>query len=212
MIEQHEEAQVRELLAPLGRIVPVSLHHQRRPRWRLVALAVVLVLTFSAAAVAIAAGVGAFSGISAAQHSRGSEDVVDSETAAMLQHSLGGVRPDTTRLVGQLPSGRRIYVATNTRNDLCIVIQQAALSCGRALSAAQPITVARFDPGSVGTDKPINYGVALDGVSAISFMAGGHQVTVPVHDNVWAYEGDAAALESATVHFADGTTLVLSRH
>ena len=34
-------------------------------------------------------------------------------------------------------------------------------------------------------------------------MAGGQEVTVPVKDNVWAYEG---AISSLTVHFGDGST------
>jgi hypothetical protein len=212
MIEHDDEAHVRELLAPLGRIEPVTLPVRTRRR-RPVALVVVLAVAFvTAAAAAIAAGVGAFDGITAAQHPRGSADVLDSKTAAALQHSLTGIRPDTARLVGQLPSGRRIYVATNTSEELCIVIEGGVFSCGASLGSTQPITIATFDTGSVGADKQISYGVALDGVMAVSFMADGQNVTVPVRNNVWAYEGASSALDSTTVHFADGTTLVLNHH
>jgi hypothetical protein len=48
--------------------------------------------------------------------------------------------------------------------------------------------------------------VAKDGVTAVSFLAGGAEQTVAVKNNVWAYEGASSALESLTVHYADGST------
>jgi hypothetical protein len=40
---------------------------------------------------------------------------------------------------------------------------------------------------------------------AVSFMAGGQEVTVPVTNNVWAYEGQPTH-GSITAHFKDGST------
>jgi hypothetical protein len=40
----------------------------------------------------------------------------------------------------------------------------------------------------------------MDGVTAVSFTAGGAETTVPVTDNHWAYEGQAD-LTSVTVHW-----------
>jgi hypothetical protein len=40
-------------------------------------------------------------------------------------------------------------------------------------------------------------------------MAGGIEQTVLVKNNVWFYEGESSALETLTVHFADGSTELL---
>jgi hypothetical protein len=47
--------------------------------------------------------------------------------------------------------------------------------------------------------------LALDNVTAVSFMAGGKRVTVPVKNNVWAFEGDNSGLNSLTAHLADAS-------
>ena len=110
---------------------------------------------------------------------------------------------DSTRLVGRLPSGRNIYVITDTRGDLCVLLPALAMTCGSGLSQSRPIT-----DESVGK---LMFGVALDGVTAISFEKHGKGVTVPVKDNVWIYEGaslpEAGAL---TAHFDSGKTVTLS--
>jgi hypothetical protein len=48
----------------------------------------------------------------------------------------------------------------------------------------------------------------MDGVTAVSFTAGGAETTLPVTDNVWAYEGQAD-LTSVTVHWENGSTQTL---
>jgi hypothetical protein len=204
-----EETRVRELLAPLSRIEPLQAptHRDERPLRRPVIAAAIAAAILAAAGVAIAAGIGAFNGISAAQHQKRAADMLDPATARFLRHGLSGIVLDSARLVSRLPSGRRIYVATNADANLCVVIEQQMASCGPNLARTHPTTMATFrrSPGS----KPISYGVALDGVTAISFKAGGKIVTVPVKDNVWAYEGNSSIMRWAKVHFDDGTTLVV---
>ena len=53
-----------------------------------------------------------------------------------------------------------------------------------------------------------SWGIALDNVTAVSFIAGGQEVTVPVKNNVWAYHGkkDLIGAVPLTVHFTDGST------
>lgn len=57
------------------------------------------------------------------------------------------------------------------------------------------------------------YGVALDDISAVSFAVDGKSVTVPVKDNVWAYEAATSATNvgDATAQFHDGRTVSLDR-
>jgi hypothetical protein len=66
----------------------------------------------------------------------------------------------------------------------------------------------------------IVFGVALDGVTSVSFQptqatAGGpsgQEITVPVSGNLWTWQTDEHvppyALQSVTAHFADGSTVV----
>jgi hypothetical protein len=52
-------------------------------------------------------------------------------------------------------------------------------TCQR-LTQADPITASSFQPNE-GT-PPISWGFAIDGVTAVSFMADGQEVTVPVNN------------------------------
>lgn len=141
-------------------------------------------------------------------------DVLDPGTAARLQQNCSGAdNPgsvyfpqchlvlDSARLVGELPSGDRLYVIADSRGDLCMV-DPSGMVCGTALTPSRPI-----EDESVGK---LIFGVALDGVTAISFERAGEEVTIPVKDNVWIYEGvslpEAGAL---TAHFADGRIVTL---
>lgn len=45
---------------------------------------------------------------------------------------------------------------------------------------------------------------------SVSFMGSGTEQTVPVQDNVWAYEGNNSALKSITIHYADGSTQTIN--
>ena len=122
------------------------------------------------------------------------------------------VLPDTARLVGQLPDGHNIYVLSTTTDELCIVIDQMGALLGAPPSPSDPTTIATFDDVVNGPNAtpPISWGIAKDGITAVSFMGGGNEQTVPVVNNVWAYEGENSALQSITVHYADGTTQTIT--
>ena len=193
-----------------------------RPSWRPVLGVAIAVVALAGAGAAIAAGFGAFNGISSVQHPQGSADVLDPAVVAGINQSnatfaggpTGKLLPDSARFARQLPSGERVYALTTTTNELCVLIlgqpgsnMKYAVGCGDPLDQSHPTTIESERPNpSVPT---LSFGVAIDGVTAVSFVAGGQEVTVPVQDNVWAYEGENAALNDLTVHFNDGTTEVL---
>jgi hypothetical protein len=135
-----------------------------------------------------------------------------------------GLQFGTARRVGQLSGGQNLYVlARSGANDnLCFVIGSPGpeWSCSNTLSRRHPSTALVYTQGG----KPWStVGIALDGVTAVSFKVGGpelggheiggHEVTVPVKNNIWRYtSNDSLSLGQAswllTAHFADGTTAV----
>ena len=188
-----------------------------RRRWRPVLVAAVAVAALVGTGVAIAAGFGAFDGISAAQHPPTAADKLDPAVAASLaENNSMGLELDSARFVTQLADGVRIYAVATQNGELCAVAEKlpnndgkddaSALGCGSSLSPSQPTTAESFQANE--STPPISWGIALDSVSAVSFTAGGREVTVPVTNNVWAYEG-AGAISPLTVHFRDGSTVVL---
>ena len=182
-------------------------------RWRPVLVAVVVVAALAGIGVAIAAGFGAFNGISAARHAPTAADKLDPAVAASIAANDNplGLEADSARFVTQLADGVRIYAVATKTGELCVLAERlpnnngkndaAAMGCGSPLTQSQPTTGQSFQANEA--TPPINYGIALDSVTAVSFMADGQEVTVPVKDNVWAYEG---AIGSLTVHFDDGST------
>lgn len=224
MIGYSDDAKVTDLLAPLRRLEPVPFSppvtENRRVR-RPVLVTAIVVIALALTGVAIADGVGAFNGIQAAQRPQTGADKLDLKDPACAGDSqVAATSPfchlvlSSARMIRTLSSGRKLWVVTDTRGDLCVILQGAgsprtwsAAGCGSTLSASQPTTLASFGEGP--GIKSITFGVALDSVVAVSFMAGDQTVTIPVTDNVWAYEGHNSARNSLTVHYADGTTSVL---
>jgi hypothetical protein len=194
-----------------------------RPSWRAVLGVTVVVVALAGAGVAIAAGFGAFDGISAAQHPQTPADRIDPAllaeiNAANTARGAGGqLLPDSARLVKQLSDGARIYAVATQDGQLCALAERlpnntgksdaAAMGCGYPLTQTQPSTAGTFRANE--STPAISWGIALDSVAAVSFMAGGQEVTVPVVNNVWAYEGQAPALGSLTAHFRDGSTVTI---
>lgn len=201
----------------LGRAGLVSA----RRRWRPVLVAAVAVATLVGVGVAIAAGFGAFDGIGAAQRPQTPADRIDPALLAEINSanpaasSTGKLLADSSRLVRQLPDGTRIYaVATNT-GQLCVLGTgmarsggATAMGCGSPLSQTEPTTMGSFkaDRGT----PTINWGMALDHINAVSFDLPSGELTVPVKNNVWAYQGaPPRTAQSVIVHYDDGTTTTL---
>ena len=223
MIGYSDDRKLTEMLAPLSRIEPLPFSRPGRPeRHRLrrrILVTAIVVAALALTGIAIADGFGAFDGISAAEHPRTGADVIDPATRAYMECEssrkpcmpvIHGLLFDTARVIGQLPSGQNIYVAATEANSLCFVVgpPHPEWNCDDPLSRSHPSTVFLYgqDPGIT----PPTFGIALDGVTAVSFEADGREVTVPVKDNVWIYPGDVffSAYSRLTAHFADGTRVV----
>lgn len=199
---------------------------RRRPS-RPVLIAAIAFAVIAGTGVAVAAGFGAFNGISAAQHPQRPADTLDPALLAQIDRenaelessptgqATGQMLPDSARFIRALGSGERVYVLTTTTNELCALIvgrpgsnMSSAVGCGDPLNQDQPTTIGGVRPNPA--TPPLVYGIAIDGVTSVSFMAAGAKTTVPVANNVWVYEGPSAALRSLTVHYADGTTQTLT--
>jgi hypothetical protein len=182
-----------------------------RWRWRPVLVAVVVVAALVGVGVAIAAGLGAFHGISAAQRPQTPADRINPKllaeiNAANVKGGPGQLLPDSARLVKEV-TGARFYAVATSTGQLCVLVEReiggVGMGCGSPLTQSQPTTAASFN---VNHEKN-TWGIAVDGVTAVSFLAGGKQVTVPVVHNVWVYQGNYAGVpETLTVHRADGST------
>jgi hypothetical protein len=188
--------------------------------WRPVLVAALVVAGIVGVGVAIAAGFGAFNGISAAQRPQTPADRIDPKLLAainvwgnLVRGGPGRLLPDSVRLVKLLPDAR-IYVVATANGQLCVVAERllnnngksnaAGMGCGSPLTESQPSTAATFARNQ--SSPAISWGVTIDAVTAVSFMANGHEVTEPVNKNVWAYEGAPPTHGTITAHFKDGTT------
>lgn len=178
-------------------------------------LAAVAVAALAGAGVAIAAGFGVFNGIGAAQHPPTAADKLDPAVAASLAaNNQLGLELDSARFVTQLADGIRIYAVAAADGQLCAVAERlpnnngkndaSTTECGSPLTQSQPTTATSFQPNEQA--PVITWGIALDSVTAVSFAAGGQEVTVPVKNNVWAYEGGNPAFGSLVADFDDGST------
>jgi hypothetical protein len=224
MIGYSDDAKVMELLAPLRRLEPAPFSVPGRTGRRLrrpVLVVAVAVVALALTGVAIANGVGAFDGIGTAQHPQTGADVLDAQTLAGLRwpcevdtsiynpfcHLLLG----SARLVGHVPQFGNVYVVTDTRGDLCTIFEGGGGACGPPLSKSQPITFGTFNKSPTTGGTFVASGIAIDGVTSVSFTVWGKEVTVPVKNNVWVYTKPNSTAHDAgciVAHLADGSTVV----
>jgi hypothetical protein len=195
---------------------------ERLRRFRHVLLVALAVAALAGAGVGIADGFGAFDGIGAAQHPKTGTDVLDAKTLAELQNACPSETVqgsfympfchlvlDSARLVGNVPSSGNVYVVTDTRGDLCTLVEGGA-SCGPPLSNSQPITFGTFNRSPTTGGTFIASGLAIDGVTAVSFTVRGKAVEVPVTNNVWEYSepnSHATLGRCIVAHLDDGSTV-----
>jgi hypothetical protein len=194
----------------------------KRRRTRHLLLGAIALAALAGAGAGIADGLGAFNGIGAAQHAPTAADLLDATTRAGLQNACpdaGGhasfymplchLQLDSTRLVGQVQPYGNLYVVADTRGDLCAVLEGGDSSCGPPLSRSQPITFGSFYRSSTTDGTYIATGLAIDGVTAVSFTLGGKTVEVPVTSNVWVYSEPRSHWTDGhciRAHFVDGKT------
>jgi hypothetical protein len=145
---------------------------------------------------------------------------------------IPGLQFDAARHLAQLPDGQNVYVIPRTTNDganddsnLCTIVgpPNAETECNNTVSQSHPSTIFTYlatnDNDSSAT-RWFTFGVAVDGATSVTLDLGqtsdgaptGPQVTVPVKNNSWIYQGPPGdlhtptVLQPLTIHFADGTT------
>jgi hypothetical protein len=171
--------------------------------------------------VAVASAWGPLSGIRILDHPATPADTVGPAVTTQLRNderpsdpadAIGARLINQARLLGALPDGTKVYAVPSSQGKLCVVVAGRAESCSNPLTHAHPVTEIVMKPGP-GT-PPVVYGAAANDVVSISFIVGGQPVTVPVHDDFYAWQGSAEqamlAVSSATVTFSDGTSEPLS--
>jgi hypothetical protein len=178
-------------------------------RWFLATGAVVAAL--GPVAYSGAATLNPLRGIAAAARPQRAQDVLPSVLVRRFNAGPPGVFrglivPGSSRLLRLVPGGVRVYVARSTKGDLV----EVDISVGHGSSVATEAPLNADHPVTIGETrdsphtKPFFNGLALDGITSVSFVAEGVQRTVPVVHNVWYYRGQSRALASVTLHYADG--------
>jgi hypothetical protein len=210
-----------ELLAVADAIALTQQHPRRirlRGRSTLLVAAVTAVMVMVGAA--IAGNWGPLAGLTAVDHSATPADTLGAAVRSQLKNDeapsgsaidqVGTRLSDSARLVGVLPSRQKVYALASSKGKLCVAVAGLAESCGPALSLAAPITFTIVDRDGPGGAPPTAYGVAIDKVASVSFRVAGVAVTVPVHDNFFAYQGSSldtgSDFSAATVTFTDGSS------
>jgi hypothetical protein len=109
--------------------------------------------------------------------------------------------------------GYQIYLVPTATGKLCLGLGLALEAWFDPLSQTHPVLFGARDndgPGGVG---PTVYGVAVDGVSSVTFTIDGARQTVPVAGNVFVFHGPSDAnfesLAPVAATFADGTVQAL---
>lgn len=213
------DALVESLLRPLDRVEPVRRNTRSRSRRAPLIVGFVLAAAVLIGGAAIAAtGWGPLAGIGAAERPATPEDEISPAVVAQLRiAAMPRSAPDSpvgewlfteARLLGTLPGGEKVYVVPTTKAKLCIVVATSTASCGDPVTRENPITMTTSDSGP--NAPPVVWGVTTDEVTAVSFTAAGTQVSVPVRNNFYAWQGSPnqtlRRVSSATVTFADGST------
>jgi hypothetical protein len=121
--------------------------------------------------------------------------------------AIGDILDGQARLLGQLPSGHKVYAVPSSKGKLCIITERGG-GCSDPLTRERPIT---FEISKVGPGSPhVIWGVTADDVVSVSFEVAGQPVTVPVVNNFFAWEGQPTArlagVSPAFVTFSDGST------
>jgi hypothetical protein len=180
---QNEDELLRSLLAPLEHAQPVAVGRRRRRRTRTVVVLAAGLAALVLVGLAVAETWNPLAGIGAADRPSRPDDALDADVAAQVRaaelppghpvDSIGTRLVGSARLVGQLPSGRNVYVVPTTKGKLCVAVAGRAQSCGEALTRTSPITLTLLKDASL--VPPVVYGVAMDGVASVSFTAGEHR-------------------------------------
>jgi hypothetical protein len=117
------------------------------------------------------------------------------------------------RTVPVTVAGSRLYLVPTEKGKLCLFLEVYGETCSDPIGAANPALIVAEDRDGPGGAGPLVYGVAMDGVSSVTFELGGRRATVHVAQNTFVYRGDSAAsagtLLPVSASFADGSSTPL---
>jgi len=160
-----------------------------------------------------------FQGIAVAEAAAsGSADAqVISELQAAQGYAPGDLAsqvPTGARAIAPTVDGNRAYVVPAKTGDFCLFVETLGEDCITPLTSTMPLLFIVSDPDAVGSGAgPLAYGLALDGVTSVSFKESGVTYTVPVRDNVFALRGpssaDALDVTDVKANFADGHSVAM---
>jgi hypothetical protein len=126
--------------------------------------------------------------------------------------AIGGSDLTAVRQLPDTIASHAVYLMPSA-SGLCEWVEQFGGGCGPALSSSYPVLFSSFDPVDPGGSGTTAYGIAEDSVASITMTISGHQVTVPVKDNVFAFEaGPSVApgdITSVSANFDDGHSFTL---
>lgn len=208
------------LVARLEEIRPQlpEIHPSAARRWwraPIIALAVISLLVIGGAAVA--GSWNPLSAIGSADRPAEPADTMSAEVVAQIRafehrppgfvSAIGDILDGQARLLGQLPSGHKVYAVPSSKGKLCISSERGG-GCTDPLTRERPVT---FQISKVGPGSPhVIWGATADDVVSVSFKVAGQPVTVPAVNNFFAWEGQPTAklagVSQPIVTFSDGTT------
>ena len=217
---------------------PLLGEARRRTRRRLLLTGIAaLILVGVSASIALGlrpsggaspSGVASFNGLSAAQHAQtGASQLPPAALEQIKRWNAQNAKahasrpqfdpvqrllPETARNLGKMPDGFPIFVLSDTEGEICLAGGLAG-GCGPPLSRSNPLIVGGVDAPSPGGSYYAG-GVAIDGVTSVSFKAWNREVTVPVKHNIYLDKAhsSAALIECVTAHFGDGSTYRAPTH
>ena len=127
--------------------------------------------------------------------------------------ALGKRLPDAARRLTATIDGKHLFLVPTTKGKVCQMLGGAGESCFEPLSRTHPVQLVGDDLSGPGGHAPVFYGVAVDGVRAVTFKTGAQSHTVEVTDNVFVFHGDLTtpvdSLNSTSATFDDGTVVAL---
>lgn len=108
-------------------------------------------------------------------------------------------------------NGHQTYLVPTSRGTFCLFVEQDGEACTLPLTPSSPVLFVASDPDGPGGAGPTVYGVALDGVSSITFTEAGVSRSVAVNHNEFEFDGassaDPAGYMNIVADFVDGHTV-----
>lgn len=161
-----------------------------------------------------------FQGISAVARPTGGQSTLDPTTSAEIQ-SLSADHAGTAlaaqilseaRALPTTVNGNKIWLIPTKTGELCLFFRDLE-GCTQLMSRRSPAMFVVNGADASAGGGATAFGVAMDGVTSVSFTVGDKPQSVPVTQNVFEFQGvpgtSVADFSVPVVTFADGTSVRL---